>query len=230
VDQIRLIGIGGLALVTLVLAGARPAAAQEAAWRPLFNGRDLEGWKMTGPGEFKVEEGALVTYGGMGLLWYERETLGDCEIKVVFQPSRPNDNSGVFIRIDGPPDDPWFAVHNGYEVQIDNAGDDWHRTGALYSLTQVKARVEADPEAWTTMIIRLEGPRTVVHVNEVLVTDYNEGDPVPERRAASEPRRGPRPETGYIGLQNHDGRSRVRFREVSMRPLPGRDARPAGRS
>jgi hypothetical protein len=32
-----------------------------------------------------------------------------------------------------------------------------------------------------------------------------------------EPVRGPRPDVGYIGLQNHDARSVVYFREVSVK-------------
>jgi hypothetical protein len=208
-----------LAAFVLFACAVAPIPAAEEGWRPLFNGKDLDGWRMTGPGEFKVENGELVTYGGMGLLWYAKEKIGGAEIKVLFKPTRPNDNSGVFIRIDGEPQDPWFAVHNGYEVQIDNGGDEAHRTGALYSLTLVKAKVDADVDRWTEMIIRLEGDRTTVHVNGTLVTEYREGDPVPERKAISEPRRGPRPDAGYIGLQNHDADSRVRFKEVSVRPL-----------
>src|SRR5689334_17345055 len=28
----------------------------------------------------------------------------------------------------------WYAVHRGFEVQIDGSGDAWHRTGSIYSL------------------------------------------------------------------------------------------------
>src|SRR5688500_2461631 len=34
---------------------------------------------------------------------------------------------------------PWYAVHHGYEVQIADAGDELHRTGAIYSLTKAEA-------------------------------------------------------------------------------------------
>jgi hypothetical protein len=39
---------------------------------------------------------------------------------------------------------------------------------------------------------------------------------VPERKQWFEPVRGPRPDTGYIGLQNHDQNSTVYFKEVSV--------------
>ena len=35
-----------------------------------------------------------------------------------------------------------------------------------------------------------------------------------------DPARGPRPEAGYLGLQNHDKDSVVFFKEVSVRSLP----------
>ena len=41
----------------------------------------------------------------------------------------------------------------------------------------------------------------------------------PNEKKWYEPQRGPRPDSGYIGLQNHDERSIVHFREVSVRPL-----------
>ena len=33
----------------------------------------------------------------------------------------------------------WYAVHHGFEVQINDAGDSWHRTGAIYSLAEAAA-------------------------------------------------------------------------------------------
>lgn len=188
-------------------------------WRQLFNGNDLDGWRMVGPGEFTVENGCMVTHGGMGLLWYEREPLGNCEIKIVFRLNGPDDNSGIFIRIEGPSADPWHAVHHGYEVQIYEKGDPAHRTGCLYSLTEVLDPKPLALHTWVECFIRLEGPRTRVWLDGRLTTDYTEGQPVPERTKDYEPIRGPRTDSGYIGLQNHDANTRVEFREVSTRAL-----------
>ena len=174
---------------------------------------------MVGPGEVRLEQGDLVTYGGMGLLWYTKEKFANCRIRVVFKPTSGKDNSGVFIRIPEPPPDPWFAVHHGYEVQIENRGDLWHRTGSLYSISQVGRKVSARVNEWNVMIITLMGPRTVVELNGALVTDFTEGNPVPPKTMDYEPDRGPRPEAGYIGLQNHDDETRMHFREVSVAPL-----------
>jgi len=192
-------------------------------WRQIFNGKDLSGWQHVGPGSFVVENGLLRPVSGMGLLWYTREKLSNAQIRLVYKVTNNDDNAGLFIRIPEEPTEPWMPVNRGYEVQIYNAGDDYHVTGVLYSLTKALARPFKSVGEWNTMLITLDGGRTVVELNGVKVTDYTEGQPIPERVHDYEPIRGPRPESGYIGLQNHareNGQdSLVYFKEVAVRPL-----------
>jgi hypothetical protein len=188
-----------------------------AGWKQLYNGRDLDGWVMVGPGRFVVEKGLLKTEGGMGLLYYRGEKFGNTILRVVFKTVSKNANSGVFIRLPEPPKDPWYAVHNGYEVQIDEGGDDWHCTGAIYSLSKVTKRTQHAQGEWNTLEIELRGQKTVVRLNGEVVNVFDGNQPVPPRKMWFEPARGPRPDSGYIGLQNHDARSTVYFREVSVR-------------
>ena len=210
-----------LVLLT-VLALPIVAYAQTDEWKQLFDGKDLTGWKHVGPGSMTVEDGLIRTHGGMGLLYWTGGKLGDCVIRVVFKMRDHNDNSGVFIRIPIEPREEWTPVHYGYEVQIDNeaAGEDeYHITGMLYSLTKPLARSGKPGPEWNTMEITLDGPRTVVVLNGVKVTDYTEGQPVPERKFDFEPQRGPRPNDGYIGLQNHSENDIVFFKEVAVKML-----------
>jgi hypothetical protein len=199
-------------LMALMIAGLAAGERQQ-----LFNGRDLKGWKMTGPGEFKVENGLLATYGGMGLLYYENEAFENAKLRVVFQTTGGRDNSGIFIRLPEKPRDPWYGVHNGYEVQIDAGGDEWHRTGAIYSLSKAGGEWQQKPAGeWNTMEIELKGPKTIISLNGKVVNEFSEGQSVPERKAWYEPVRGPRPHKGYIGIQNHDAKSKVLFKEISV--------------
>jgi hypothetical protein len=144
-------------------------------------------------------------------------------IHVVYKVKDNDCNSGVFIRIPEKPTDEWVAVNTGYEVQIDNGtrhvGGDFHCTGVLYSLTKAMAHPQKNPGEWNTMEITLDGLRTIVNVNGETVTDFTEGSPVPEKTRDFEPERGPRPESGYVGLQNHDSLSTVYFKEFAVRPL-----------
>jgi hypothetical protein len=50
----------------------------------------------------------------------------------------------------------------------------------LYSLTKARATPDIAGD-WNAMEITLEGNRTIVYVNGVLVTDYTERDSVPEK-------------------------------------------------
>lgn len=199
---------------------AMPVKGQNSGWRQLFDGKDLAGWEHVGPGGFTVVDGMLKTHGGMGLLWYTKQRFANCKIRVVYKMRDQNDNSGVFIRIPIKPREAWMPVNYGYEVQIDNdpAGESraYHVTGCLYSLSEALAYPGKGSGQWNTMDITTEGPRTVVDVNGVRVTDYNEGQPVPRRKFSFEPVRGPRPEEGYIGLQNHSDKDIVYFKEVAV--------------
>jgi hypothetical protein len=190
----------------------------------LFNGKDLTGWKHVGPGEMYVEDGLIKTRGGMGLLYWTGDKVGDCVIRIVYRMRDENSNSGVFIRVPLEPREEWMPVFYGYEVQIDNKPelsneDDYHYTGTLYSLTKPLAKPAKPGPEWNTIEITLDGPRTMVSVNGVKVTDYKEGDQVPERKFDFEPHRGMRPNEGYFGLQNHGEKDVVFFKEVAIKPL-----------
>jgi hypothetical protein len=206
----------------LLLIGLLTFCAASAENRKqLFNGKDLSGWEFLPSDKtgFSVSDGLLRTGGAKGMLWYGGEKIGNATIRVVFKVSNERGNSGVFVRIPERPASERDAIHKGIEVQIDNRDDDWHCTGTLYSMTKAKARPSKPPGEWNTMDITLDGLRTAVHVNGVLVTDYDGVSAVPERTKSYEPERGPRPESGYIGLQNHDASAVIYFKEISVTPL-----------
>ena len=203
-------------IAACAMSTASAADSSPSQWKPLFNGRNLDGWQHVGPGEIVVENGMLKTVGGMGLLWYTGEKIGNAVIKVVYRVSGDS-NSGMFIRIPEKPTEPWMPVNKGYEVQIDDSEDDWHRTGVLFSFTKTLAQPKVGE--WNTMEIKIEDERTSVTVNGTKVTDFREGSPVPEKKQTYEPDRGKRAASGYIGLQNHSDKDVVYFKEVSVAKL-----------
>ena len=208
----------------ILVLSVLPGRALADEWKQLFNGKDLTGWNHVGPGGMTVEDGLIKTHGGMGLLYWTGGKVGDVAIRVVFKMRDKNDNSGVFIRIPIEPREEWMPVHYGYEVQIDNEPeksneDEYHYTGALYSLTKPLAKAGKPGPEWNTMEITLDGPRTIVNVNGQKVTDYTEGQPVPERKFDFEPQHGPRPIKGWFGLQNHSDNDIVFYKEVAMKRL-----------
>jgi len=234
----------------------------EPAWRPLpltADGNVHPAWIHVGWGGFSVDDGALRTEcdpRGLGLLVYQKERLGNCQIRVVFKTKDTNSNSGVYVRLSdgildqvgrpgaefdrnpsGKPSEesmrkmkesgereegPWYAVHHGYEVQIAGGGDQFHRTGAIYSLAPSSMLSKRAPGEWKTMIISLDRDRIFVDLDGERITSFDSKSPdLPPRKQWHEPKREPkRPQKGYIGLQNHDPGDFVWFKEISVRPLP----------
>lgn len=223
-------------------------AAQAEDWRVILDGKNPkpEGWQHVGAGALVLEDGAWRTDcspDGLGLFVYTKEKLGDCQIRVVFRTDEPRDNGGVYIRIaedregklttplskNGEADSeaeigPWWAVHHGYEIQINEGGDPAHRTGSIYSLAESGALPPAPVDGWRTMVITLDGPKVSVMVDGEPISQFDSNAPgVPPRKRWYEPKREPvRPEAGYIGLQNHDPGDNVYYKEVAVRPLPKR--------
>ena len=164
-------------LIGLALMAA-PLLAQE---RKLFNGKDLDGWKYVpnkegqpdSPSGFTFADGMIHTQPGKGILLYTKEKLGNGTIHVEYMMSTDTGNSGVFIRIPEKPASEQYAINHGIEVQIDNRDNEWHRTGVLYSMTKAMASPGKGAGEWNAMDIKLDGLRTVITVNGVLVTDYD---------------------------------------------------------
>jgi hypothetical protein len=196
-----------LALAALALALAAPATAASSGWIDLFDGKTLAGWRMAGPGSFTVENGALVSHGGMGLLWYERRRFRDFVLQLDWRITTPCDNSGVFFRFPGRPRSPWDAVNSGYEAQIyacDQRGP-IAETASIYQFAAPSSVPAKPPGQWNRYEIRVVGQHYAVSLNGKRVTEYD----------------GHRGIVGYVGVQNHDDGSRVSFRRIRIRPLSG---------
>src|SRR4051794_6258979 len=174
------LGMNIAAILTLTLALGSPCFAQSPAdAKPLFDGKSLDGWEHVGPGRFVVEDGMLRTEGGMGLLWYSREKLGDCVIRVVYKTGTERANSGVYVRIAEKPADPWYAVHHGFEVQIADTGRADRRTGSIYTFAGAASQ-PGKPLEWNSLEITLKGNRISTMINGKAVADFDAGELKPQ--------------------------------------------------
>jgi Domain of Unknown Function (DUF1080) len=209
-------------LIVFLTAGCCGASAQA-----LFNGKDLSGWARIPRHEgapadqkpgFEVRDGLLVSLPDAPEddLWYTRKKIGNATLRVIYKVSAPDANSGVFTRIPIEPKSEDDAINKGIEVQIQESGDDYHCTGVLYSMTKALARPYKPVGEWNTLEIAMQGPRTIVKLNGVLVTDYDGVSPVPPKKGQYEPERGKRPDTGYIAIQHHGGAATVWFKEIVL--------------
>jgi hypothetical protein len=105
---------------------------------------------------------------------------------------------GVFVRFPDPGNDPWNAVNNGYEVQIDDSGAPdgamIHITGSIYSFAPATKLASNPVGEWNYYEIRAIGQSYKVILNGEEVTDFV----------------GSRSTRGYVGLQDHNGTVTIR--------------------
>ncbi|WP_052852857.1 ThuA domain-containing protein [Streptomyces avicenniae] len=199
-----------------LLGGIRWAAeVTEADCRPetgytsIFNGSNTAGWSQAGPGSFSLSNGTLTSQGGMGLLWYQAREYTDYSLKLDWRLDG-DDNSGVFVGFP-PSGDPFSAVNNGYEIQIDATDSPDRTTGAIYGFQSANLAVRDaalnPPGEWNTYEIRVEGERLRVYLNGRLINDFTNTDPA---RSLQQ---------GHIGLQNHGAGDTASFRNVRVQNL-----------
>ncbi|MFH8344461.1 ThuA domain-containing protein [Streptomyces sp. NPDC018045] len=200
--------LGGIRWAT---GAAQADCRLETGYRALFDGTSTRGWKQAGPGSFTLEDGTLTSVGGMGLLWYAAREFGPSySLKLDWRTAGADgdDNSGVFLGFP-PSDDPWTAVHNGYEIQIDATDAPDRTTGSVYGFqapdTEARDAALNPPGEWNTYELRVEGERLRVRLNGHEINDFTNTDPARSLRQ------------GHIGIQNHGTEDRVSFRNVRVK-------------
>ena len=169
----------------------------------IFDGKTLDGWIMAGDGKFLIlyDEKAIQSQGGLGVLWYSKQKFGDFALRLEWRIASEGDNSGVFIRIPSLGNDHDVAVNGGYEVQINNKSEDsLYQTGAIAGFAAPRNVNLKPPGHWNTMEIDVIGQSYKVFINNAKVIEFT----------------GNRLIEGYLGLQAHDDKSKVSFRNITV--------------
>jgi choline dehydrogenase-like flavoprotein len=198
----------------------------------LFDGISTANWQMAGAGTFIVVDGVLESVPGheLGLLWCTTPTPENFILRLDGLSTRPDDNSGVFVRFPHPNskgyvNTHYVAVDFGFEVQIDDRGfnpdtnlfhDPLHQTGALYTFAPSSVVASRSLGQWNSYEIRVNGQNYEVLLNGTPVSSFvfvPGSDPQHPDRGLPSSGSVPR----YIGLQSHTGR--VMFRNVRIKPL-----------
>ena len=130
-------------IMLLCLLCAAVVSAQN--WQPLFNGKNLSGWKkLNGNAEYKVEDGAIVGISKMNTpntFLSTKDKYGDFILEFEFKVD-DGLNSGVQFRSESKKDYQKGRLH-GYQFEIDPSDRAWSggvydeaRRGWLYPLTK----------------------------------------------------------------------------------------------
>ncbi len=187
--------------------------AQDGEWIELFNGKNLNGWKLSeNPTSFSVEDGMIKVDGPRAHAFYIGDVAGadfkNFELKVELK-TMPKANSGIFIHTEYQ-ESGWPAV--GYEIQVNQSHSDWRKTGSVYSFQDVRETYVEDGE-WYTEHIVVDGSNIKVYVNETLINAFNEVDmrsgDLGTKKLSS----------GTIALQAHDPESVIYYRSVKIKIL-----------
>ncbi len=201
-------GTGAFKLKSIKL---RPADAT-----PIFNGKDLSGWKVFA-GDAKraaskwavTPAGELHVVNGPGDLQTDGK-YGDFALQLEVKTNGKWLNSGVFFRC--VPD----QYQNGYEMQVQNGwmGDRTKPvdfgTGAIYRRVPAR-KVVSDDNEWFAMTLLARGPHIATWVNGVQVLDWTDTRP-----ADDNPRKGLRTAPGHLSIQGHDPTTDILFRNLRV--------------
>ena len=185
-------------------------------WVSLFNGKNLENWKVgANAATFRIEDGMIVANGPVAHLFYDgdvkQHNFKNFEFKADVMTTAGS-NSGIYFHTVYQ-EKSW--PKKGYEVQVNNSHTDWRRSGSLYGIQDVKEVFIKDNE-WFTEYIKVEGKRVIIKLNDKTVVDYTEPDDL-KRDANNE---GRVISSGTFALQGHDPNSKVYFKNIMVKALP----------
>jgi hypothetical protein len=222
--------VAGFLAVSLCAAGfcapdavsrAADAAQPPAGFIPLFNGRDLTGWRGATDG-YEVVEGELRSKPGVGGNLLTTQEYGDFILRFDFRLT-PGANNGLGIRQPGTGD----GAFAGIELQIlDDAHpkyagiQPWQAHGSVYGVVAAERGCLKPAGEWNTEEVTVVGTTIKVVVNGKIIVD---ADVAPFRDGAQptldgKAHPGLARTAGHIGFLGHH--DEVHFRNIRIKPLP----------
>ena len=207
--------LAGLAVMPVVRA-AEPKADKDG-WYHLFNGKNLDGWKVSedNPETFKVGDGEIVAHGEAAHLFYDgpvenhnfKDFEYECEVL-----TKPKANSGMYFHTKYQPKS-WPT--NGVEVQVNQTHGDPKKTGSLYNIKNVMDKSPAKDDEWFTQNITVKGNHVTVKVNGKVVNEWTQPEDFKREDGWDNAKIG----SGTFALQGHDPDSETHYRSVKVKPL-----------
>ena len=204
-------------------AEAKPVSKE--AWRPLFDGNSLKGWRGDQQGStpkgWMIQNGAIHVSGKNPLLVFDEE-FESFELELEWKVA-PNANSGIFYWTQN---GPLGSSYSYPEFQLhDPAQSDKYKSGALWGMITTQKVYDNPVGQWNKARIVALGGKVEHWVNGELACQYNLDDPSWQKvKAALPPNKKVEWESvrkGAIALQANGGD--VDFKNIRVRTLaPGK--------
>ncbi len=209
-------------LAAVLVLGVSAFAADESGFVPIFNGKDLTGWRMLGAkgrGYLVDPDGTLeCAAGGGGNLLTEKE-YANFILRFEFKLT-PGANNGVGIRAPMGGD----VAYTGMEIQI---LDDQHERykgwlrpeqhhGAVYDLIPARTGFRKPVGEWNSEEILVDGRHIRITLNEVILLDTSLDIVREPEKLEKHP--GLKRTSGHVGFLGHD--DQLWFRNVRIKELP----------
>jgi len=204
------LGISLSALAAALLMSAtvfvQAVDADEEGWTSLFNGKNLDGWKMgdADQGKWTVKEGKIVAQGPRSHIFTDKN-FKNFEFKAEVMTT-PGSNSGIYFHTkylkSGWPE-------QGHESQVNVTHGDPVKTGSLYHYVKLFETPAEDNKWWEHHII-VRGKHLITKINGKVVLDYTEPEGAAGAKVINE---------GCFALQAHDPKSITYYRNIRVKKL-----------
>jgi hypothetical protein len=189
-----------LALGWIVSTVAPKAAAQDAGWITLFDGKTLDGWSQVGQSNWHVADGMLIAdkmEGKEAGYLVSNKSYKNFIVRVEFWPS-DDANSGIYFRCLDPKK---ITDRTCYEANIfDQRPDPSYGTGAITRYVEINPMPKAGGK-WNTYEVTANGRDVTVVLNGQTTAKLRNG----------------MFDEGPIVLQH--GAGAIKFRKVEVKPL-----------
>jgi hypothetical protein len=190
---------------------------EDAGFKSLFNGKDLEGW--TGPlANYEVVDGTIQCKPGKGGTIHTKDKYKDFVVRLEFKLPAGG-NNGLAIRYPGSGDTAYVGMA---ELQVlDNTAPKYAKLdkrqyhGSAYGMAPAHRGYQRPVGEWNYQQVTVEGSTIKVEMNGYTILDADLSK-VSEFMGNS-PHPGLKNESGYFGFAGHS--DPVQFRNVSIKTL-----------
>jgi len=199
-----------VAVLCVVVLATGSVALAAGEWTPLFNGKDLTGWKANNPAKFKVEDGCLVGFqeDGKGADMFTTEQFDNFELRFIYKVKWPV-NSGIWFR-----DRYQFDILKHQRPKTFSGAFESPDGKGTFAFTNLDESLE-NRDGWNEAQVYANGDHIILWLNGTKLGEVH------DKSFAK----------GRVGIQVHGGGGfkgmEIRIKKIEIRPLkPGDEPTP----